>query len=271
MNTEQYLKLISTSTKKPEKHKKEWSVNSNLCIMFIEFRHMDVLEHNLNNICNIYGGSDVSLTIVYGDENKEIIHNTTKDWKNVRYLKLFKDSISVDKFSLLLCTETFWTNFSNFEHVLICSWDSYLFKKIPEKFFKYDLVGSPCGHFYIERNNRIINICSIECNCERCLNGNTLKIDDFICSNVKHWWMLNGGFSLRRVSSMISLCKSKPYRGEPEDVFYAISNLTRPTRFEAKQFGVQDYKHPDSAGCHKIWMFHDEKYVKEMIYKANSL
>jgi hypothetical protein len=235
-------------------------------MLFIEFRFMDILKYNLWNIANVYGGGDVCMTIAHSGDNKDIIYETTKDWKNVRYIQLYEKNIEYSEFSVLLTSHTFWEMFNDFEYVLINSWDSYLFRKIPEKFFEYDLVGSPCGHFYILYGNRIINICSSTCECDRCKSGDhPLKDKNFLNSPYKKWFMFNGGFSLRKVDSVKKLCREKRYSGEAEDLYFAISELSRPTREEAKEFGVQDFPYDGvPVGCHQIWLRNDREYVKNL-------
>lgn len=82
-----------THTKEPPKEKTIWAKQSNLCMLFIEFRFMDILKYNLWNIANVYGGGDVCMTIAHSGDNKDIIYETTKDWKNVRYIQLYEKNI----------------------------------------------------------------------------------------------------------------------------------------------------------------------------------
>ena len=160
MDTDQYKKLVCDTTSVPLDSNTLWAKESKLCMMYIEFRNMDIIRHNLNNICNVYGGGDTSIAIVYSGDNEDIIMNTTKNWKNVIYMKMYEKNVDVNEYSRLLTSYDFWDKFSNFEYVLTNSWDSYIFKRIPDKFFNYDIVGGPCAHFYVQYQGRIINICS---------------------------------------------------------------------------------------------------------------
>lgn len=171
MDLEEYKKLVYEFTKPPKKENTLWADRSKLCMLFIEFRHMDILKYNLWNIANVYGGGDVSLVIVHSGDNKDIITETVKDWTNVKCIQAMEKNESVRAYDSLITNFSFWNLFSNYEHVLTNTWDSYLFRKIPEKFFKYDIVGSPCGHYYTIINNRLMNICSMTCECPRCLQG----------------------------------------------------------------------------------------------------
>jgi hypothetical protein len=261
---EAYFDIVKTHAKEPTGKKTEWADTSKLCMMFVEFRPKDIIKYNLWNIANIYGGGDTALVIVHSGENKDLIMEVTKDWKNVRYEQLYESNVDVNEYSRLLTSVDFWNKFSKYEHVLVNQWDSYLFKRIPEKFFEYDYVGGPCGHYYINWHGNLMNICGMSCSCPRCLKGDhPFKSDNFDSFQNK-FILLNGGFSLRKVSTTIDLCKKKPWRGEPEDVYFAISDLTRPSREEAKEFGIQVLKYDDPVGCHQVWMDHDLEYIQSL-------
>jgi len=134
MNKESYFDLVIESTPEPLQTLTEWATRSKLGMLFIEFRPMDTIKYNLWNIANVYGGGDTALTIVHSGENKELIMETTKDWKNVKYIQAFENNRDVNVYSKLLTSYEFWNTFSEFEYILINQWDSYIFKKIPEEF-----------------------------------------------------------------------------------------------------------------------------------------
>lgn len=268
MDRDEYIKLVRDVTPPPNEQNKTWAKEADLCMMYIEFRNMDIIRDNLNNICNVYGGGgDAALAIVYSGDNKDIVLETTKDWKNVMYMQMYDHNIEYDEYSRLLTTYDFWDKFSKFKYVLTNSWDSYIFRKIPEKFFEYDIVGSPCGHFYVKYGNGIMNICSQTCKCPRCLetNGNHYFKDINFINHPNKYFMFNGGFYLRKVDSVKKLCKVKPWSGEADDIYFAISNLLRPSRSEASEFGVQDFKYDGiPVGCHQIWLRQDKSYVMNL-------
>ena len=264
MNLETYKELVFSQTKEPSVAQTKWVKTSKLCMMFVEFRNMDILKYNLWNIANVYGGSDTALVIVHSSENRDAIMEITKDWENVRYEELYDKNIDVNEYSRLFTSVDFWNKFSEYEHVLTNQWDSYLFKRIPEKFFKYDYVGGACGHYFINWHGQLMNICSMTCECPRCLNSEHQFKSKYFDDFPNKFIMLNGGFSLRKVSSMLNFCKEKRWNGEPEDLFFMISNLTRPTREESLEFGVQDFVSENPAGCHQIWVRHTEDYIVKL-------
>ena len=265
MDLDEYKKLVFTHTKEPPKEKTIWAKQSKLCMLFIEFRFMDILKYNLWNIANVYGGGDVCMTIAHSGDNKDIIYETTKDWKNVRYIQVMEKNESVKAYDSLITSFDFWDKFSEFEHVLTNTWDSYIFRRVPKHFFKYDIVGSPCGHYYVPIQNRIINICSSTCECPRCMSGEHIFKDEHFKTYPKKFFLFNGGFYLRHVENTKRLCKNKKHSGEPDDVYFAISELSRPTREEAKEFGVQDFPYDGvPVGCHQIWLRNDREYVKNL-------
>lgn len=265
MDVHQYKELVSKVTRVPDTSKTTWAETSKLCMLFIEFRYMDILKFNLWNIANVYGGGDTSLVIVHSGDNRDIIMETTKDWKNVRYIQAMEKNESVKAYDALITSHDFWDQFSEFEHVLTNTWDSYIFRRIPEKFLEYDIVGSPCAHYYVIIENQIINICHETCLCLRCLEGDHPFKDINFKEYPHKFFLFNGGFYLRNVESTKKLCLEKKHSGEPDDVYYAISNLTRPSRDEAREFGVDDFKYDGiPVGCHQAWIKHEREYVEKL-------
>lgn len=265
LTKEAYFDLVKACTPEPPPEKTVWAREAKLCMLFVECRPLDIIRYNLWNIANVYGGGDTSLVIVHGGDNEALIHEITRDWTNVRVIKAVEKNQTVDEYNELLSTASFWKQFAAHEYVLSHQWDSYMFTRIPESMFGYDIVGSPCAHFsVIIENNVVMNICADHCKCPRCLTQEThpYKAKN-VPPNVPRIYVFNGGFQLRKVSSMLALSESKPYSGEPEDVYFALSNLTRPTREEAKAFGVQDFMYDGvPVGCHQIWMKQPEYYVR---------
>ena len=44
MKLETYKELVFSQTKEPSVTKTKWAVTSKLCMMFVEFRYMDIFE-----------------------------------------------------------------------------------------------------------------------------------------------------------------------------------------------------------------------------------
>jgi len=264
MDTDSYVTLIKEYTPKPSIENTKWAKTSKLCMMFMEFRNMDIIKYNLWNIANIYGGGDTSLVILHSGDNKEIVMDTVKDWENVTCVEMFEKNITKAEADVLSIKPEFWARFSQFEFVLTNTWDSYLFKRIPDKFFKYDMVGGPVAHYYIEYNGSLYNICADDCKCDRCLRGEHPFRAKYFKEYPYKKYLYNGGFFLRNIESTIRVCKTKPWRGEPDDVYFSLSDMTKPTIEEACEFGVNHMKHPDPVGCHQVWVPHDEDYVRSL-------
>lgn len=265
MDYSEYHTMVSSSTSKPSHEKCVWSTSTKFCIIFIEFRDLEIIETNLYNLCNVYGGDDVSLYIIHSESNKKNIHKITNEWVNVNYMIPFESNINIDQYNNLLCSYDFWDTFSNFEHVLINQWDSYIFKKIPKTFFEYDYVGAPCAHFYIIYHNKLMNICSSKCKCPRCTTTPGHPFIDKNFTDVNNCiYMFNGGFSLRRVDVMKKICKTKKWHGESEDMYFCLNDINKPTREEACKFAVQDYTNTNDrpVGVHQVWKYQNCDYIR---------
>ena len=264
MDKEVYFDIMREYTKEPKKENTKWAKKATLCVMFSEFRPIDTIKQNLWNLANIYGGGDTALVIIYSGENKDIIMETTKGWENVGYIQMYEKNQTKDVVDYIAVKPAFWEMFLDYEYVLNNTWDSYLFKKIPERFFKYDMVGGPVAHYYVNINDRFVNICADECTCPMCLEGeHQYKAKYFATYPHKKYYLYNGGFFLRHVKNTIKVCKTRKWSGEPDDVYFSLSDLTKPTIEEACEFGVNHIKHPDPVGCHQVWV-HDEAYVRSL-------
>lgn len=265
MDEKEYLEIVK---KTPKPTNITWNENGKLCILYIECRDLEIVPYNLYNICNVYGGTDASLVIAFSSVNEKTIMDVTCDWKDVNYIKISNDESSIKMYNLLFTRSGFWELFCKHEYVLINQWDSYIFRQIPEKFFKYDYIGAPCGHVYVIRNNRVLNICGKGCKCGKCIR----KVGEFkLEPSEKVYNMFNGGFSLRKVSAMIYLCNRKTFQGEQEDIYFCLSDINLPEVEESKEFSVDNIPYNGiPVGCHKVWCYNTREYI-ENLFKNNNL
>ena len=265
MDCSEYLELVKQKTFKVEKV--SWKENADLCMVYVEFRKLDIIPWNLYNIAKVYGGTDTSLVILHSKVNRDIIKETTKNWNGVKLIEFTQDESSIADYNKFFTSVNFWKLFEKHKFVLINQWDSFLFRKIPQKFFNYDYVGAPCGHVFVLRNTMLTNLCSDTCRCGNCTNKQS-TFDYQPCDVV--YSMLNGGLSLRKVSAMIDLCRKKAFRGESEDVYFCLSYLYKPSRHEAKEFSVQDFTYDLPVGCHKIWENQHKEYILKLFNNNDS-
>ena len=298
MDVEVYKDIVKKCTKNPPEEKTVWAGGSGkLCIVFVEFRDMDIIKYNLWNLANVYGGTDASLFIVHSGENRDTIMDVVKDWKNVKCKEMFTNNITWQLNNKLFASVEFWDLFSEYEYILTNQWDSYVFKPVPEKFFKYEYVGTSCGHYYVKQESDISHSLKPGCNCVSCARGVYIPYNrhiSHVCDHgcdclpclygVNPWTakqfdnhddkyiMLCGGITLRKVSAMRRFCETHTWWDEPEDVFFCISDLSRPTSEEASEFGVNHknrYDHQNPSCCHKIWT-RGEEYVVSLFKECNT-
>tara|TARA_Y100000389_G_scaffold203076_1_gene250349 strand:+ start:576 stop:1352 length:777 start_codon:yes stop_codon:yes gene_type:complete len=257
MNCSEYLELIKQKTSKVEQV--SWEENADLCMVFVEFRKLDIIPVNLYNIANVYGNSDTSLVILHSKVNKELITETVKDWKGVRLIQLTQNESSIDEYNKFFTSVGFWRLFEKHKFVLINQWDSYLFKKIPQKFFNYDYVGPPCDHFYGIKDGKVFTLPN--------------KYQYTIDPHENIFTILCGGFSLRNVEKSKLLCERKHFNNEPEDVYFSMSFLSKPSIHESLEFGIGayiGYRIDNSVGCHKIWESSNKEYILNLFNNVKS-
>ncbi len=222
-----YTQII-TNVAEPSANKKKFARENNqkLGLVIVEPREHEWLKGVLYNMAHVYGGQDVVLYIVHGMQNEQFVKNIIDDsWSNVNFLKLPIENIDRNQYNQLLTNAQFWSYFKT-EHVLIFQADTFIRKQIPDIFFLYDYVGSPWGWFP---------------------NGIKRRVG-------------NGGFSLRKVSTMINICNKftfNPETEEAEDVFFCkyIETDMVPPPTLASIFAVEHIYYNDPIGLHSIWRF----------------
>jgi len=220
----------------PPPERKVWSPNSPLAIVIVEPRPHPWLRACLYNIAHVYGGEGVSLYVYHGNTNKDMVFDIMATWSGVRIVNMQIDNLNTAQYNTLLCNVEFWNMFES-EHVLVVQTDCLIRKKIEHVFFQYDYVGAPWPFLV---SHKI---------------GSSHSVG-------------NGGFSLRRVSTMrniASLCTRHPLVNE--DVFFRenLSELCVPTTEEAKGFSVEHMFHPDPCGMHQSWRFHEREILEELL------
>ena len=264
-----FKRILEIRTRPPPREKTVWVENAPLCLLYAEFRPLDIIKYNLYNLCDVYGGSDASLTIVHGKDNREMIYELTANWKMVRRIEIPGDNIDIPRYSEIFRSFSFWDMFSAHDYVLTNQWDSYLFRRVPQKFFAYDFVGAPTVHSYVRTDKGFLNICGDGCACQRCIKyDNHLTESKYILKpGEKKFTMFNGGFSLRNVKAMKRI--SRMYNGsgnEPEDLFFCLKDeISKPEKNEGVEFSVQSYRYDGvPVGAHKIWEA-GEEYVHKLL------
>ena len=203
-----------------------------LIITLIEFRCLKEIEYVLSAILKIYKPSEIGLSIMYGNSNKNYIETTFKNWENIILIHKNFDNIDRRIYSALLKEPEFYENFKNWKSVLIYQTDALIFRKIDDIYFNYDYIGAPWTY-----------------------------------SN--QWCKYpagNGGFSLRNVVSCIRVCeqfRKIPFSKIPtsnEDGFFCSQDSFEypPLNTELhKAFSIERVKYKYPIGCHQVYHLHD--------------
>jgi hypothetical protein len=194
--------------------------------IIVEPRKHKALEYVLNNfLTNL--SSEWDIIVFHGSQNIEFVEhiiarlNTTR----ISLINLGVRNLTPASYSKLLVSADFYKYIPT-ETFLIFQTDTLIFKQNKHKindFLHYDYVGAPW-------------------------TDPILKM-----WRVSHGG--NGGLSLRKKSKMLEIIETKPYRGQPEDVYFCTSTipLKIPTINDAKNFSVELLMHATSFGCHKPW------------------
>jgi hypothetical protein len=194
-----------------------WDKNPKcLTCCIVEPRDMKELAGVLNNMARIYGNTNgVGLTIYHGLNNLTQIENTIKTWRNVKLINLHVENLRISEYSKLLTQKQFYEIITS-DFVLIFQTDSYIFKRIPYHYFKFDYIGARWKH----------------------KSGNN-------CGN--------GGFSLRKTQSMIKAVETKPYISGAEDVYFSSFKWFKCTSDKnlMDRFSVERCPYHNPIACHQ--------------------
>ena len=139
--------------------------------------------------------------------------------------------ITKDMYNRLLKKEGFWKKIKE-EHILIFQIDSLLIRGIPDNLLKYDYIGAVCGYFDESR------------------------------------FIMNGGLSLRKRSSIIKACAlmTEIEKNQPEDVAFTscmrrLSFFRLPTREECNNFSIESTgNYGECIGIHGTDKYYNESY-----------
>jgi hypothetical protein len=177
-----------------------------------------VLENFLENLSDEW-----NIIVFHGTENIEYVANIVSKlerFKNrITLHNLGIRNLTIPAYSRLFASKSFYDNIPT-ETFLVFQTDTMIFsqnKDLLQQFIKYDYVGAPWPS---------------------AMHGAHVG---------------NGGLSLRRKSKMLHIIHSRPYRGEPEDVYFSSNPIYVPSVEEAKRFSVENIFYPESFGCHKPW------------------
>ena len=166
---------------------------------------------------------------------------------------------SVKSYSSLLLAGEFYNRFSNFEYMLICQLDAFVFVDRLKEFCdkEYDYIGASWEHwnYYYVGNKKY------------------------------HSYVGNGGFSLRKIKSFIRVLEQyqevvSEWRG-PEDVFFAFcgdyldDNFSVAPREMAWHFAFETYpryiyekiNHELPFGCH-AWNRADKEFYMSIMQQC---
>lgn len=204
--------------------------------IIIEPRKHKALEFVLNNILENLDNT-WNVIIFHGNLNKEYIQNIINKklkqyFNRIKLLPLNKDNLSVPEYSALLASKEFYNNIPT-NIFLVFQTDTMINKNNKNSinnFLKYDYVGAPW----------------------RSDNKNHIKYNA----------VGNGGFSLRNKNKMLEIIEKCPYKGEPEDDYFAYPckevKINKPSFRLAKKFASETHLDKDSFGLHKPWIYHND-------------
>ena len=219
--------------------------------LFIEFR---VLPYCFSIILNMMMNfPHWNHTIVCNHTNKELFQEFVSKYNsNMQLIIIDREIYNVNDYNNLLLTESFWSQFT-YDHILLYQEDSFVLHNKIDKFLLYDYVGAPWPHE----------------------------------QNINNMHVGNGGFSLRKVNTLIKcfhkitpeLYKKnvnenvKKYMKEvslnnvPEDVYFSSiihdENIGVVSPYKvAQEFALESSAWPlnKPMGIHQYWNFHDKHY-----------
>ena len=250
MRIPSYRTVLKSIPPPDEKNPPEFNTGGKLIVALVEYRMMDEIEWVINALLRVYDKpQEIGFAIVHGTTNTEFLNKKYGSWKNIMLVNTGHDNLNRGTYSALLKTPQLWENFKSWSHVLIYQTDACIMRRIDDIYFDYDYIGSPWG-----------------------------KDNQWTTYNAG-----NGGFSLRRVSSMIESCESnrnipfeKIHRGNEDGFFCCQSKFKYPPINSKihKAFAVEKVKYPKPVGCHQVyynWSNTNEEWKAFLKYMEDTL
>lgn len=217
-----------------------------LACAIVEPRCHKHLKAVLNSVARIYGNRDVSLYIFHGTDNIDFVKNIVRTWHNTHLINMCVPNLQRSgSYSNLLTSIKFYKWFKA-SHVLIFQTDSVIRKEIDEIFFDFDYVGAPVAPYLglITRDT------------------------------------LNGGFSLRRVSTFIEFLElfGEPREPGNEDMWWCSQflgpkgrklGIKMPSKEIANTFSVESIYYEDPVGMHQVYRFLSKYQIQNLLQVFN--
>jgi hypothetical protein len=179
-------------------------------------------------------GPSWNLYVFCSEISHDYAQSFLQGW-SVRVTKLRTARLSIEDYSGILTSPTFWQGFTE-EKVLVFQTDSILTGSNIDDFMEYDFIGAPCGQF-------------------------------------DEQFVVNGGLSLRSRSAMLDVVsRFRLPDGMPEDIFFTgilreigarMPNLATATRFAVESLYSE---HP--VGVHGTDKCYHSVEVAEKITRA---
>lgn len=202
--------------------------------IIVEPRNDPLLIKVIQNFLKILP-KNTFIYIFHGTENKNmLIYHFNYEIKSgkIILINLNKKNLTIHDYNLLLTSKKFYNKIKG-ENLLIFQMDTCLCSNTKYKFqdfLIYDYVGAP----WIDENQS--------------------ELENKVG---------NGGLSLRKKSSILKHIDIHKYNGEPEDVYFAKSNILKfPNAKKAAEFSTEHLFNPYSIGFHKPHVHLNKKNKK---------
>lgn len=207
----------------------------------------------VRNMAYAYSGKDVPLYVFYGPENETWIRDQMSEFQGIQFRNIGIENMKIQPHynELLSSINAFYDQFQT-EHVLVFQSDTLLAREIPRFYYQYDYSGAPIhfpkGEAY-----------------ERFCKGHGIRFPEIFVGN--------GGFSLRRVSTMRywSRLKTETHPILNEDLYFSACVQHKPLVKEAMEFAVEKCAMSRPCGFHKAYAYHGPERVRSWLYQVGKL
>ena len=203
-------------------------VKDNKLAIIVETRNLEYLDWVVDTVKYHLNWN---IRFFCSHESYSSIQNVEKSIipKNINYSKIFKDI-------------EFWKDIDE-EYILVFQHDSFVLRSGIEEFLQYDYIGAPWYWTYGDYKDKRYK-----------------DLKDFQQGG-------NGGFSLRKKSSMIKMIESNPPDYEYEDMYFSNA-LTKDVPLEVKKrFAVESMFYPDPLGVHHITKYLNNDQIEKILFK----
>lgn len=225
-----------------------FNTHGQLIIALFEFRPIPEIKYVINAILQVYNSLEIGLAIVHGNQNKKYIEENFSKWKNILLINsnnLLNNELNIS--NNIFLSNKLWELFTPWQFTLIYNYDSLLFKKLPDLYFKYNYIRP---FLEINQTNNTFSLINVNYILNYLSNSKNTITENFLFSDIPEERKINEEFAIETLynDEPVWLYKSWNYIKDVNEWKKIIDNITtklvtnkKYIRLNTEPFVSEDY------------------------------